>query len=184
LFFREFDIPLKEIKSVMDNPALDKKQILKMQRSMLLEKKERLEHLIESIDDILKGEQQMNQEICNQTDFSKTNFVQKTFTPKDIEDLYESIMSNMPREQRHDFMKAFIEASAQLSVEEKQKLLKNCSEETFHRLFVRGASGERVQKNFQKMVEWYGDKKIPLRLGPPPPTRRFSRHIKTAWTTS
>ena len=32
LFFREFDIPLKEIKAVMDNPGLDKNQILKMQR--------------------------------------------------------------------------------------------------------------------------------------------------------
>ena len=39
LFFREFDIPLKEIKSVMENPALDKNRILKMQRNMLLEKK-------------------------------------------------------------------------------------------------------------------------------------------------
>ena len=53
LFFREFDIPLKEIKSVMENPALDKNRILKMQRNMLLEKKRHLEHLIESIEDIL-----------------------------------------------------------------------------------------------------------------------------------
>lgn len=27
MFFREFDIPLKEIKSVMENPALDRNQI-------------------------------------------------------------------------------------------------------------------------------------------------------------
>ena len=44
LFFREFDIPLKEIKSVMENPALDKNRILKMQRKMLLEKKRHLEN--------------------------------------------------------------------------------------------------------------------------------------------
>ena len=30
LFFREFDIPLKEIKKIMDNPALDQSQILLM----------------------------------------------------------------------------------------------------------------------------------------------------------
>ena len=41
LFFREFDISLREIKSVIYNPALDKKQILQMQRTMLTVKKER-----------------------------------------------------------------------------------------------------------------------------------------------
>ncbi|HIS30430.1 MAG TPA: hypothetical protein IAB44_02620 [Candidatus Limivivens intestinipullorum] len=35
LFFREFDIPLKEIKAVLKNPALEKNQILRMQRKML-----------------------------------------------------------------------------------------------------------------------------------------------------
>ena len=39
LFFREFDIPLKEIKAVMENPALERNQILKMQREMLVAKK-------------------------------------------------------------------------------------------------------------------------------------------------
>lgn len=38
LFFREFDIPLKEIKAVMENPALDRNQILQMQKKMLLAK--------------------------------------------------------------------------------------------------------------------------------------------------
>ena len=35
LFFREFDIPLKEIKAVMDNPVLERNQLLQMQRKML-----------------------------------------------------------------------------------------------------------------------------------------------------
>lgn len=39
LFFREFDIPLKEIKVMMENPALDRNQILQMQKNMLLAKK-------------------------------------------------------------------------------------------------------------------------------------------------
>ncbi|MDE7367532.1 MAG: MerR family transcriptional regulator, partial [Lachnospiraceae bacterium] len=54
LFFREFDIPLKEIQSVIENPALDRNQILEMQRGMLIAKKERMERLIRSIDQILK----------------------------------------------------------------------------------------------------------------------------------
>ena len=55
LFFREFDIPLKEIKAVMDNPVLERNQLLQMQRKMLVAKKERMERLITSIDDILKA---------------------------------------------------------------------------------------------------------------------------------
>ena len=42
LFFREFDIPLKEIKAVMSDPALARNQILQMQRKMLVAKKERM----------------------------------------------------------------------------------------------------------------------------------------------
>ena len=60
LFFREFDISLKEIKAVLDNPALERNQILQVQRKMLVTKKERMERLIASIDDILKGENKMD----------------------------------------------------------------------------------------------------------------------------
>lgn len=36
LFFREFDLPLKKIKAIMNDPVLDQKQILQMQREMLV----------------------------------------------------------------------------------------------------------------------------------------------------
>lgn len=39
LFFREFDIPLKEIKTVMDNPALERNQILKLREKCWLQKR-------------------------------------------------------------------------------------------------------------------------------------------------
>lgn len=39
LFFREFDIPLKEIKSIITSPDFDRNQILQMQRKCLLQKK-------------------------------------------------------------------------------------------------------------------------------------------------
>ena len=38
LFFREFDISLKEIKAVLDNPALERNQILQVQRKMFVMK--------------------------------------------------------------------------------------------------------------------------------------------------
>lgn len=81
LFFREFDMPLKEIKAVMENPALDRNQILKMQRNMLLKKKNRIEKLISSIDDILKGENLMDFTVFNQTE---------------IEEMFQTMMENMP----------------------------------------------------------------------------------------
>lgn len=38
LFFREFDIPLKEIKTLMENPALDRNYILKCSEKCLRQK--------------------------------------------------------------------------------------------------------------------------------------------------
>ncbi|MCI8507232.1 MAG: MerR family transcriptional regulator [Lachnospiraceae bacterium] len=129
LFFREFDMPLKEIKSIMDNPMLDKNQILKSQRKMLELKKERLQRLISSIDDILKGE--------NKMDFA-------VFNHSELEEMCKEMLSNMPEEQRQ------IIAEQYGSVEE------------FQKHFMEQAAGERAQKNFQKMVEWYGDKESVL----------------------
>ena len=36
LFFREFDMPLKEIKNIMENPDLDKNQLLCSQKQVLV----------------------------------------------------------------------------------------------------------------------------------------------------
>lgn len=83
LFFREFDIPLKEIKAVMENPALDRNQILQMQRDMLTAKIKRMEHLVANIDDILKGDNQMDFAIFNKTE---------------IEQMFESMISHMPED--------------------------------------------------------------------------------------
>ena len=85
LFFREFDIPLKEIKAVMENPSLDRNQILRMQREMLVEKKERMERLIASVDDVLKGD--------NIMDFS-------VFTKTEIEKMFQLMFDSMPEEMR------------------------------------------------------------------------------------
>ncbi len=92
LFFREFDIPLKEIKAIMANPALDRNQILQMQRKMLTAKKERMEHLIASIDDILKGE--------NKMDFA-------VFTKTEIEEMFQTMMEHMPENMRNIAIKEF-----------------------------------------------------------------------------
>ena len=71
LFFREFDIPLKEIKSIITSPDFDRNQILQMQRKMLVAKKERMERLIASIDDILKGENKMDFSVFNENEIEE-----------------------------------------------------------------------------------------------------------------
>lgn len=92
LFFREFDISLKEIKAILDNPELDKEKILKMQRKMLIAKKERLERLIASIDTVLKGENEMNFEVFDKTE---------------IEEMYDSMSANMNEEQKELFIRKY-----------------------------------------------------------------------------
>lgn len=42
------------MKTFLDNPALERNQIVQVQRKMLVTKKERMERSIASIDDILK----------------------------------------------------------------------------------------------------------------------------------
>ena len=92
LFFREFDIPLKDIKTVIQNPSFDRNQILQMQRKMLVAKKERIECLITSIDDILKGESKMEFEIFNKSE---------------IEEMCSAMIENMKEEQKQVFIEQY-----------------------------------------------------------------------------
>lgn len=92
LFFREFDIPLKEIKAVMEIPALERNQILEMQRKMLIAKKERMERLIASIDNIMKGENKMDFAV-----FSKT----------EMEEMFQTMFAHMPENIRNIAIKEF-----------------------------------------------------------------------------
>lgn len=117
LFFREFDIPLKEIKAVMENPDLDRNQILQMQRKMLMVKKERIERLIASIDDILKGH--------NRMDFT-------VFDETEIYTMYDSLVEQMNDEQK----KIFIEHYGSLE-SFKEHFLKNAATEKVQKSFAK-----------------------------------------------
>lgn len=71
LFFREFDLPLGQIKAILTDPGLDRESVLTMQRRMLAAKKERLERLIAGIDGLLKGEAQMDFAIFDQSELEE-----------------------------------------------------------------------------------------------------------------
>lgn len=129
LFFREFDIPLKDIKAIMDNPTLDRNQILQMQRKMLVAKKERIERLIFSIDDILEGDIRMDFTVFDETE---------------IRTMYDGIVENINDEQKQAFIDQY------------------GSMEAFEEHFLKNAASEQAQKNFGKVVEWYGSKEAAL----------------------
>ena len=101
LFFREFDIPLKEIKEIMANPALDRNQILQMQRKMLTAKKERLERLIASVDGILKGENKMDFAVFSETEMEEMFQVMLEHMPKDMRDIAIKEFGSIERWKEH-----------------------------------------------------------------------------------
>ena len=60
LFFRELDFPLEDIRKIMQNPAYEKESALRKQRELLLQKRVRLDSLIDLVDKTLKGERDMS----------------------------------------------------------------------------------------------------------------------------
>ena len=62
LLFKELEFSLKDIKRILDDEGFDKEEALKVQKKLILEKKNRLEKIIESIDDTIKniGEKTMS----------------------------------------------------------------------------------------------------------------------------
>lgn len=125
LFFREFDLPLKEIRAIMEDSAFDRDGILQMQRGMLVRKKERIERLIAGIDKILKGEDKMDFEV---------------FSRSEIEEIWDSMYENCSPAQRELFIARY------------------GSKEEWRRQFMERAASEEAQKNYAKVVEWYGSK--------------------------
>ena len=125
LYFRELDIPLRTIKEIIENPALDRKSILQTQKKMLISEKERLERLIDSIDVALKGANTMDFTVFNKEESSK---------------MFSAKLEHMPDEIRDTAIKEFG------SVEE------------WRAHYLNAVSSEEVQKQYAKIVEWYGGK--------------------------
>lgn len=107
LFLRELDLPLKQIRFIVENPDTDNIQLLKGQKKMLELKKERLERIIASIEEILKGDNKMDFEV---------------FSKSELEQMYENMEKNMTDEQKavfageygsiEEFRKHFLENAA------------------------------------------------------------------------
>ncbi|WP_028593389.1 MerR family transcriptional regulator [Paenibacillus assamensis] len=55
LFFKELEVPLVEIQRIIDHPSFDRKHALVSHRSMMLQKKHRLERLIHTVEETLQS---------------------------------------------------------------------------------------------------------------------------------
>lgn len=129
LYFRELDIPLSTIKEIIENPALDRNQILRAQKEMLTAKKDRMERLIASIDDALKGAETM--------DF-------RLFSKDESAELFNALFDHMPDAMREIAIKEFGSA------------------EEWKAHYLEAVSSEKVQRQYAKIVEWYGGKEAYL----------------------
>lgn len=71
MFFRELEISLMDIQKIMDDPHYDKEQVLLAQKSLLEQKRNRLNGIIELITDVMKGVNTMSFEAFTNEDVGK-----------------------------------------------------------------------------------------------------------------
>ena len=55
LLFKELEFPLQDIKQILDDKDFNREKALKTQRNLIFEKKQRLERILESIDDTIEN---------------------------------------------------------------------------------------------------------------------------------
>lgn len=71
MFFKELEIPLETIKQLVENPNIDRQDILLVQKALLEKKRNRLNGIIELIDDVMKGVNTMSFEAFSEADIEK-----------------------------------------------------------------------------------------------------------------
>ena len=71
LFFKEMELPLEKIKQLLEDPSIDRQEMLLMQQAVLEKKRNRLNGIIELIQDVRKGVNTMSFEAFNEDDIEK-----------------------------------------------------------------------------------------------------------------
>lgn len=72
LFFRELEFPLEQIKEIISHPTFEAKNALLHHKTLLIKKRERLERLIELVENTIKGEKEMEFSAFDKTEIEKT----------------------------------------------------------------------------------------------------------------
>ena len=92
MFFKEMDIPLETIKKLLENPEMDRKEVLLFQKALLERKRNRLNGIIELIEDVREGVNAMSFE---------------AFSEEDIERIVEHTIEKIKPEQLQEFTQKF-----------------------------------------------------------------------------
>ena len=92
MFFKEMDIPLETIKKLLENPEMDRKEVLLFQKALLERKRNRLNGIIELIEDVREGVNAMSFE---------------AFSEDDIERIVEHTIEKIKPEQLQEFTQKF-----------------------------------------------------------------------------
>lgn len=71
MFFSELELPLADIKMILENPDYNREQVLSAQKALLENKRNHLNGIIELITDVMKGVNTMSFEAFNQDDIQK-----------------------------------------------------------------------------------------------------------------
>ncbi len=92
MFFKELELPLEKIKQLMEDPALDREEILLVQQAVLERKRNRLNGIIELIQDVRKGVNTMSFEAFSEDDIEKIiDHTIKQAKPEDISMFVEKL---------------------------------------------------------------------------------------------
>ena len=117
MFFKELEIPLTDIKRIIDNPDYDKTQALITQKTLLEQKRNRLNGIIELITDVMKGANTMSFE---------------AFTNEDIQKIINHTLEYMPKENISKQIGKYGSKNAKLAEVTDQQFGEGCSEYVAH----------------------------------------------------
>ncbi|MBC1361207.1 MerR family transcriptional regulator [Listeria welshimeri] len=113
LFFKELDFPLKKIKQILDDPSFDKEVALTLQRHLLVEKKQRIEAMLNTLDQTIKNQKgeitMTNEEKFTGFDFSNNPYeeeARKLWGDKVVDKANERV-NNMNKQEQQTIKESF-----------------------------------------------------------------------------
>ena len=92
MFYKEMDLPLKEIRNILNHPDFDQMEAIRDQKDLLTAKRNRLTRLIELMERILKGD--------NAMDFT-------AFEHNELEEVYRSRIMQLEPEYQQEFINLY-----------------------------------------------------------------------------
>lgn len=179
-FFRELEIPLADIKAMLESPNYDRKNALLTQKSLLEHKRNRLNGLIALITDVLNGENPLNFQSFTDEDIQKildhSLALQADDTKKSIVEKYGSIeafqtfLTKQMKESNFHVIKLYgskdkaVEASMQAPFHQKE-MQKICEEnDTIFRLFAEARKTDNEALAMEAVAKFANASKRMFRL--------------------